>query len=157
MMERTLVLVKPDGVARGLVGKILARIEAKGLRLAGLKMLRVSPQLAERHYAAHSGKPFYPGLIRFITSGPVVAACLEGRKAIESVRRLAGATDAAEAVAGTIRGDLASSNRFNLVHASDSPESAARELANFFSPGELLETGRDSLRWLYDLSEGEPL
>jgi nucleoside-diphosphate kinase len=157
MMQRTLVLLKPDAVERALVGRILARFEAKGLRLAGLKLLRISPELAERHYAVHRGKPFYPGLVRFITSGPVVAACLEGRKAIESVRRLTGKTDSAEAEAGSIRGDLASSNRFNLVHASDSPESAAQELANFFSPGELVDAGRDSLRWLYDLSEGDPL
>jgi nucleoside-diphosphate kinase len=156
-MQRTLVLLKPDAVERGLVGAILARFEAKGLKLAGLKLLRVTPELAERHYAVHRGKPFYPGLIRFITSGPVVAACVEGRKAIEAVRKLAGATDAAEAAPGSIRGDLAASNRFNLVHASDSAESAVQELANFFRPEELVETGRDSLRWLYDLSEGDPL
>ncbi|HOX08017.1 MAG TPA: nucleoside-diphosphate kinase [Planctomycetota bacterium] len=156
-MQRTLVLLKPDAVERALVGRILARFEAKGLRLAGLKLIQVTPALAERHYAAHRGKPFYAGLIRFITSGPVVAVCLEGRKAIESVRRITGSTDAAEAAAGSIRGDFSSSNRFNLVHASDSPESAAQELANFFAPGELVDTSRESLRWLYDLSEGDPL
>jgi len=157
MMERTLVLLKPDAVARGLVGEVLGRLEAKGLKLAGLKLLEVSPELAERHYAVHRGKPFYPGLLRFITSGPVVAACFEGRRAVEVVRRLTGATDAAEAAPGSVRGDLAVSNRFNLVHASDAPETAAAELANFFRPEELVAPGREALRWLYDLSEGDPL
>ena len=157
MMERTLVLLKPDAVARGLVGEVLGRLEAKGLKLAGLKLLKVPPELAERHYAVHRGKPFYPGLVRFITSGPVVAACFEGRRAVAVVRRLTGATDAAEAAPGSIRGDLAVSNRFNLVHASDAPETAAAELANFFRPDELVGPGGESLRWLYDLSEGDPL
>ncbi len=157
MMQRTLVLLKPDAVQRALVGEVLRRFEAKGLKLAGLKLMRVDEELAARHYAVHQGKPFYPGLIRFITSGPVVAVCLEGRKAVESVRRLTGATDGAEAAPGSIRGDLGSSTRFNLIHASDSPESAAAELANFFRDDELVETGRESLRWLYDLSEGDPL
>jgi len=157
MMERTLVLVKPDGVARGLIGEILRRLEAKGLRLAGLKLMAVSRELAERHYAAHRGKPFYPGLIRFITSGPVVAACVEGRSAVEAVRKLTGATDAAAAAPGSIRGDLGASTRFNLVHASDSPDSAAQELANFFGLEELTESPRELLRWTYDFSEGEPL
>jgi nucleoside-diphosphate kinase len=156
-MERTLVLFKPDAVERALVGRILGRLEAKGLRLVGLKLLAVSRELAERHYAVHRGKPFYPGLIRFITSGPVVAACLEGRKAVDAVRKLAGATDCAEAAAGTIRGDLGVSTRFNLIHASDSAETAARELASFFRANELITSSGESLRWLYDLSEGEPL
>lgn len=156
-MERTLLLVKPDAVARGLVGRVLARFEAKGLKLAGLKLLRMSPELAEEHYAVHRGKPFHAGLLRFITSGPVVAACLEGRKAVEVVRRMVGATDAAQAAPGSIRGDLAVSNRFNLVHASDSPEAAAAELARFFSKEELAEAPRQDLRWLYDLSEEPPL
>lgn len=157
MMECTLVLLKPDAVARGLSGEILRRMEAKGLRLVGLKMLRLSPELAARHYAVHQGKPFYPGLIRFITSGPLVAACVEGRKAVEAVRKLAGSTDAAAAPPGSIRGDLGVSTRFNLVHASDSPETAAAEIANFFRPEELLEPAAEPLRWLYDLSEGGPL
>ena len=156
-MERTLVLLKPDAVGRALVGTILARLEAKGLRLAGLKMMPVSPELAERHYAVHRGKPFYPGLVRFITSGPVVAACFEGRKAVEAVRKLAGATDGAEAAPGSIRGDLAESTRFNLVHASDSAQAAAEELARFFRPEELMAVSREELRWTYDLSEGEPI
>jgi nucleoside-diphosphate kinase len=157
MMERTLVLVKPDAVARGLSGEILRRIEAKGLRLVGLKMLSLSPELAGRHYAVHQGKPFYPGLIRFITSGPLIAVCVEGRKAVEAVRKLSGSTDAATAPPGSIRGDLGMSTRFNLVHASDSPETAVAELANFFRPEELVAPASEPLRWLYDLSEGDPL
>jgi nucleoside-diphosphate kinase len=156
-MERTLVLLKPDAVARGLVGRILGRFEAKGLQLAGLKILRVPLQLAEKHYAAHVGKPFYQGLLRFITSGPVVAACLEGKGAVAVARRLLGATNAAEAAPGSIRGDLAMSNRFNLVHASDSVEAAASEIGNFFSAKELIEVPRDLLQWVYDLSEGGAL
>jgi nucleoside-diphosphate kinase len=157
MMERTLVLVKPDAVARGLCGEILRRVEGKGLRLVGLKLLRLSPETAGRLYASHRDRPFFPGLIRFITSGPLVAACVEGRKAIEAVRKLAGPTDAAGAAPGSIRGDLGMSTRFNLVHASDSPETAAAELAVFFRPEELVEPAAEPLRWLYDLSEGDPL
>ncbi len=156
-MERTLVLLKPDAVARALVGRILERFEAKGMRLAGLKMMRVSRQLAEKHYAVHAGKPFYPGLVTFITSGPLVAVCLEGKNAICVVRKLTGATDSGGAEPGSIRGDLGMSYRFNLVHASDSPEAAAEELANFFSPEEMLEPSPESLRWLYDFSEGNPV
>ncbi len=156
-MERTLILLKPDAVARALVGRILERFEAKGLRLAGLKMMRVSRQLAEKHYAAHADKPFYPGLVSFITSGPLVAICLEGKNAISVVRKLTGATDSGAAEPGSIRGDLGMSYRFNLVHASDSPEAAAGELANFFAPEEMLEASPEPLRWLYDLSEGDPV
>jgi nucleoside-diphosphate kinase len=156
-MERTLVLLKPDAVQRALVGRILGRLEAKGLRLAGLKLLTASRELAERHYAVHRAKPFYPGLIRFITSGPLVAACFEGRGAVEAVRKLAGSTDCAGAAPGSIRGDLGVSTRFNLVHASDSAETAERELANFFRADELFAPAGESLRWLYDLSEGDPL
>lgn len=156
-MERTLVLLKPDAVARALVGRILERFEAKGLRPVGLKMLRVSKELAEKHYAVHAGKPFYPGLVRFITSGPLVAVCLEGRDAVAVARKLTGATDCAAAEPGSIRGDLGMSNRFNLVHASDSPETAAGELANFFSPEEIVEPAPEPLNWLYDFSEGEPI
>ena len=156
-LERTLVLLKPDAVARGLVGRILARFEAKGLQLVGMRLMRVPAPLAEKHYAVHAGKPFYPGLVRFITSGPLVAVCLEGREAVTVVRRMVGATNGAEAAAGSIRGDLAMSNRFNLVHASDSAESAAAEIANFFSTGELQVAPRENLRWLYDLSEGGAL
>jgi nucleoside-diphosphate kinase len=137
-VERTLLLVKPDGVRRGLVGEIVARVERKGLKLLALKSLRVPTELAARHYAEHHGKPFYPGLVEHITSGPVVALALEGRSAIAVVRLLIGATNPQTAAPGTIRGDLALALTPNLVHASDSPAAAERELALFFRPDEYL-------------------
>ncbi|MDI9629592.1 MAG: nucleoside-diphosphate kinase [Acidobacteriota bacterium] len=133
-IERTLVLVKPDGVARGLVGQIIGRYEAKGLTLVALEMRTISSELAAQHYAEHVGRPYYPGLVEFVTSGPLVAMVLEGHRAIEAVRLLNGATDSAVAAPGTIRGDLALSNRRNLVHASDSAVTAAREIDLWF-PG----------------------
>ncbi len=135
-LERTLVLVKPDGVRRALVGEIVARLERKGLKLVALKMLRVTPELAQRHYAEHQGKPFYPALIQHITSGPIVAMAVEGRSAISVVRLLTGATNPQTAAPGTIRGDFGLGITPNLVHASDAPESAARELALYFTPEE---------------------
>ncbi len=134
MTQRTLVLIKPDAVRRGLVGTILARYEAKGLTLVTLEQRRVDAAQADRHYADHVEKPWYPPLREFITSGPLVALVLEGTSAIDVVRTMNGATNGAEAAPGTIRGDLALSNRENLVHASDSAESAAREIALWF-PG----------------------
>lgn len=131
-LERTLVLVKPDAVARGLVGNVLARYEAKGLRIAALDLRAVDADLADRHYAEHVEKGWYPGLREFITSGPVVAMVLEGERAVEAVRLLNGATDSAVAAPGTVRGDLALSKQRNIVHASDSVESAAREIAVWF-------------------------
>jgi len=133
-IERTLVLVKPDGVARGLVGQIIGRYEAKGLTLVALEMRTISSELAAQHYAEHVGRPYYPGLVEFVTSGPLVAMVLEGHRAIEAVRLLNGATDSAVAAPGTIRGDLALSNSRNLVHASDSAVTAAREIDLWF-PG----------------------
>jgi nucleoside-diphosphate kinase len=156
-VQRTLVLLKPDAVARRLVGRILARFESRGLAIRGLKLMNVDRDLAERHYAEHAGKPFYSGLVEFIGSGPVVALCLEGKGAVDVVRGMVGATNAAESAPGSIRGDLGMSNRFNLIHASDSPETAAREIANFFGEGELLSGAADELRWIYDWSEGEPI
>lgn len=132
MSERTLVLVKPDAVRRGLAGEVLSRFERKGLALVALELRRIDGDLADRHYAEHVEKDFYPPLREFITSGPLLAAVLEGDEAIAVVRALVGATDGRKAAAGTIRGDLSLSNRENLVHASDSPDSAAREIANFF-------------------------
>ncbi|MBF6146922.1 nucleoside-diphosphate kinase [Nocardia sp. 852002-20019_SCH5090214] len=133
MTEQTLVLIKPDGVARGLVGEIITRIERKGLKIAALKLEQVSEELAAAHYAEHADKPFYGSLIEFITSGPVVAAILEGPRAIAAFRQLAGGTDPVEkAVPGSIRGDYALETQFNLVHGSDSPESAKREIALWF-------------------------
>ena len=136
--ERTLVLVKPDGVQRGLVGVILGRLEARGLKLVGLKLLRVDEALARRHYAAHLDKPFFAGLLQHITSGPVAAAVVEGEHAVEAVRQLMGATDPVKAAPGSVRGDLALTIGRNLIHGSDSSESAATEVALFFQPQELV-------------------
>jgi nucleoside-diphosphate kinase len=146
--ERTLVLVKPDGVQRLLVGRILTRFEERGLKLVGLKLLQVDRSFAERHYAVHRGKPFFEGLLDFITSGPLVALALDGPNAIAVVRSMVGATRPHEAAAGTIRGDLAVETAQNLVHASDGAETAAAELALWFEPGELVEYGRDVDRWV---------
>ncbi len=141
-VERTLFLVKPDGVRRGLSGEILGRLERKGLKVVGAKLLRVPPELAQRHYAEHQGKPFYPALIQHITSGPVLALAVEGRSAVAVVRLLIGATNPQLANPGTVRGDLALGLTPNLVHASDSLESAARELALYFAPDEVLAYSR---------------
>lgn len=133
--EQTLVLIKPDGVKRRLVGEILSRIEAKGLSIAALELVNVGDDLAKRHYAEHEGKPFFDSLLEFITSGPVIAAVVEGPRAVAAFRQIAGATDPVEKAApGTIRGDLALVTQDNLVHGSDSPESATREIALWF-PG----------------------
>lgn len=130
--QRSLVLIKPDAVVRGLIGHIIARYEAKGLTVLSLELREVDNALAARHYAEHEGKPFYPSLLEFITSGPVVAMVLEGEKAIDAIRLINGATDSAAAAPGTIRGDLSLSKNFNLVHASDSLESADREISLWF-------------------------
>ena len=148
MTERTLVLIKPDGVQRQLVGRILARFEDRGLKPVGLKLMHVDRSLAERHYAVHQGKPFYAGLVDFITSGPLVAIALEGPNVISAVRVMVGATRAHEAAAGTIRGDLAIETGQNLVHASDGPETAAAELALWFGAGELVDYAREIDRWV---------
>ena len=132
MSERTLVLVKPDGVRRGLVGEVLSRIERKGLRIVAMDLRVVGKDLAETHYAEHAGKPFYGSLVEFITSGPLVALVAEGPRAIEAFRALAGATDPVRAVPGTIRGDHALEVQDNIVHGSDSPDSAEREIKIFF-------------------------
>ena len=148
MIERTLVLVKPDGVQRLLVGRILARYEERGLKLAGLKLMSVDRELAERHYAVHREKPFFKGLVDFITSGPLVAAALEGPNAIGIIRAMNGATRPHEAAPGSIRGDFAVETAQNLVHASDSPETAAAELAMWFDAEELLDYEREIDRWV---------
>ena len=137
-MERTLVLLKPDAVQRGLVGAILARLEARGLKITGLRMLQMDEPLANRHYEAHAGKPFFKGLVEFITSGPLVAAVVEGRNAVDVVRQTMGPTDSAKAPPGTIRGDLGIDIGRNLIHGSDSPEAAAREIAIFFREMDVL-------------------
>ena len=132
MSERTLVLIKPDGVRRGLAGEVLSRIERKGLRIVAMDMRVVGQDLAETHYAEHAGKPFYGSLVEFITSGPLVAMVVEGPRAIEAFRALAGATDPVKATPGTIRGDYALEVQDNIVHGSDSPDSAEREIKIFF-------------------------
>ena len=132
MSERTLVLIKPDGVRRGLAGEVLSRIERKGLRIVAMDMRVVGRDLAETHYAEHAGKPFYGSLVEFITSGPLVAMVVEGSRAIEAFRALAGATDPVKATPGTIRGDYALEVQDNIVHGSDSPDSAEREIKIFF-------------------------
>ena len=148
MTERTLVLIKPDGVQRLLVGRILARYEERGLRIAGLKLMAVGRELAERHYAVHSARPFFGALVEFITSGPLVAAVLEGPNAIDVVRAMNGATRPQDAAPGTIRGDFALETTQNLVHASDSAETAVAEIALWFSSDELLDYDREIDRWV---------
>lgn len=149
-MERTLVIVKPDGVQRGLVGPILSRLEGRGLKVVGLKMLAVPQALARRHYAVHQGKPFYESLIQYITSAPVIVAVFEGTDAISVVRSSVGATNPAQAAPGTIRGDWALEIGRNLVHASDGPETARDEVALWFQPDELAAWDRQTDRWIFE-------
>lgn len=146
--ERTLVLIKPDGVQRQLVGRILARYEERGLKVAGLKLVHVDRALAERHYAVHREKPFFDSLVEFIISAPLVALALDGPNAIAVVRAINGATRPHEAAPGTVRGDFALETAQNIVHASDAPETAVDELALWFSPHELFDYGRDIDRWV---------
>ena len=136
-MERTLVLLKPDCVERRLMGRIITRFEDKGLNIIALKMLKVTPDLAKQHYAEHVQKPFYPGLEKFITASPIVALVIEGLEAIRVVRDMLGATSGLKAAAGTIRGDYSSSRQMNLVHASDGPDAASREIGLYFKPNEI--------------------
>jgi nucleoside-diphosphate kinase len=145
--ERTLVLIKPDGVQRLLVGRILTRFEERGLKLVGLKLVHVSRELAEQHYAVHSARPFFASLVDFITSSPLVALVLEGPNAISVVRAMVGATRPNEAAPGTIRGDYALETAQNLIHASDGPETAEAELKLWFAPGESVDYARDIDRW----------
>jgi nucleoside-diphosphate kinase len=149
-MERTLIIVKPEGVQRGLIGNVITRLEQRGLKFVGLKLLHITPELAERHYGVHRGKPFYPGLVKLITSGPVVVGVVEGPMAINVVRTTMGATNAAEAIPGTIRGDYALEIGFNIIHGSDGPETAAQEINLFFRPGELLNYALVTDQWVYE-------
>ena len=150
MTQRTLVLVKPDGVQRGLIGEIIRRIEARGLKLIALKLIQITPELAKRHYAEHQGKPFFDGLVSFITSAPVVAMIWEGREAVTVVRTLMGSTDPLKAAPGTIRGDLALDLAMNLIHGADSPDRAKAEIALFFTPDEIHEYDRTVDRWILE-------
>jgi len=138
-MQRTLILFKPDAVQRRLAGKLLSRLEDKGLKIVGLKMLKVTKELSAKHYAEHVSKPFYPLLEEFITSGPVIALVAEGPKAVQVVRTMMGPTNGAEAAPGTIRGDFGISRQMNLMHGSDSPEAAEKEIAVYFKPEELCD------------------
>ncbi len=156
-MQRTLLIVKPDGVVRRLIGKIIARFEDKGLRIVGMKMMRVSSALAKKHYAEHKGKSFYPCLINFITSGPVVVFVVEGVEAIAICRKMMGATFGPEAAPGTIRGDFGASRSNNLIHGSDSPKSAKREIALYFKSSELIKYSDEDYKWIYNYSEGNPV
>ena len=149
-LERTLVIVKPDGVQRGLIGPILSRLEARGLRIIGLKLVQVSQDLAARHYAEHEGKPFYAGLLKYITSAPVIVACVEGTSAVQMVRNTVGATNPLNAAPGTIRADYALDIGRNLIHASDAPATAERELALWFTEAELVPYARDIDPWIFE-------
>jgi nucleoside-diphosphate kinase len=153
-MERTLILFKPDCVERRLVGRILARFEDKGLNVIAMKMMRVTPELAKKHYAEHVQKNWYPTLEGFITAGPIVAAVLEGLEAIRVVREMLGATSGLKAAAGTIRGDFSSSRQMNLVHASDGPEAATREVPLYFKPDEIIAHTLTITPWHRAADEG---
>jgi nucleoside-diphosphate kinase len=155
-MERSLIILKPDAVQRGLVGEIVTRFEKKGIQIAGLKFMKIPTQLAETHYEPHKGKGFYAGLVKFMTSSPVVVIALQGKDVINISRKMMGATFGSKAEPGTIRGDYGVSNSFNLIHGSDSPESAERELKLFFKPDELLDWQPASQGWVYDMSKGSP-
>lgn len=147
-MERTFLAVKPDGVQRGLVADIIGRFERKGYKLVGLKMMQVTKEIAENHYGEHKGKGFFDGLVGFITSGPIVAMAWEGPNVIATARKMMGATNPANAEGGTIRGELATDIGRNVIHGSDSPESAVRELGIFFKPEELVSWERTNEKWI---------
>ena len=149
-MERTFIIIKPDAVQRGLTGEILGRFEKRGLRIIGMKFLQISQALAEKHYAVHAGKPFFNGLVSYITSSPVVVIALEGTNAVAAARKTIGATKPQEAEAGTIRGDLALEIGRNLVHGSDSVENGQIEVANFFTEAELNSWQRNTDPWIFE-------
>jgi nucleoside-diphosphate kinase len=155
-MEKTLIILKPDAVQRGLMGRIISRFEDKGLQIVGAKFMQISQELAARHYEAHREKKFYQGLVRFMTSSPVLVLAVQGVSAIEISRKMMGATFGSKAEAGTIRGDFGVSNSFNLIHGSDSPEAAQREIGLFFGPGEVLDYPRPADAWVYDMSGAKP-
>lgn len=149
-MERTFVMVKPDGVQRSLVGEVISRLERKGLKIVAMKMLWIAREMAENHYAEHREKPFFSALVDYITSGPVVAMVVEGKNAIKVVRTLVGATNPVEAAPGTIRGDFGLDVGRNVVHASDSPQSAEREISLFFSDDEIINWEKADESWIYE-------
>jgi nucleoside-diphosphate kinase len=149
-MERSLIILKPDAVQRGLIGPILTRIEQRGLKLAGLKLMQIDETLARRHYAIHEGKPFFEGLVEYIVSGPVVVLVVTGKNVIATVRSTVGATNPSQAAPGTIRGDFGVEIGRNLIHASDSPENGEKEIALFFQDHELVDLSRSIDRWIYE-------
>ncbi len=156
-MEQTFIALKPDAVQRGYIGTIIERFERKGFKLVGLKLMQVSQQLAEKHYQEHTQKPFFKGLVSFITSGPIVAMVWEGNNVVESARKMMGATNPKDALPGTLRGDFAVDMGRNIVHGSDSAESAKREIGLFFSPDELLSGWhRSTESWVYEEAQKEP-
>ncbi len=146
-MERSLVLIKPDAIQRGLTGEIISRLEKKGLKLVAMKMIHMNKSMAEKHYAIHKGKPFFEDLVSFITSSPIVAIVFQGDNAVNIIRRSMGETNPAESASGTIRGDLAISIEHNLIHGSDSLKNATKEISVFFSSGEILDYSRDIDSW----------
>jgi len=152
-MERTLIILKPDAIQRRLIGRLIQRFEEKGLAVGGMKLMRIPRDLAERHYAPHKGKPFYPGLIDYITSGPVVVMVLQGERCIEIARTMMGKTFGYEASPGTIRGDFGASRSFNLIHGSDAPESAKTEIALYFQEKELLDYAPPDRSWVFPASD----
>ena len=149
-MERTLVLVKPDAMQRGLAGEVISRLERRGLKIAAIRLLKVSPKLAKQHYAEHVGKPFFDGLVEYISSSPIVAAVFEGHNAIAAVRQTFGATNPLNAAPGSVRADFGLQTGRNLVHASDSPASAKREIALFFGDVAPISWKRDVDRWVFE-------
>ncbi len=155
-METSLIILKPDAIQRGLMGRIISRFEEKGLQIVGAKLMHISQELAAKHYADHASKPFYPGLVKFMTSSPVLVLAIRGNGAVTICRNLMGATFGSKAAGGTIRGDFGVSNSFNLIHGSDSPEAAVRELGLFFKDGEVLDFARAGDAWVYDMSGGKP-
>jgi len=154
-METSLIILKPDAVQRGLMGRIITRFEDKGLQIVGARMMTISPELAAQHYTDHLGKAFYEGLVRFMTSSPVLLLAVRGVGAVAICRKMMGATFGSKAEPGTIRGDFGVSNSFNLIHGSDSPQAAERELALFFGTGEVQNWKRAGEPWIYDLSGGK--
>jgi nucleoside-diphosphate kinase len=155
-MERTLIILKPDAVQRGLIGEIISRFEKKGIVVVGAKFTKIAQQTAETHYAPHKGKPFYEGLVKFMTSSPVLVLALAGKDVITVARKMMGATFGSKAEPGTIRGDYGISNAFNLIHGSDSPEAAAKELGLFFKADELIDWTPTVQSWVYDMAKGTP-
>ena len=148
-MERSLVLIKPDAVQRGIAGTIIARFERRGLRIVAMKMIQMDKALAQRHYAVHQNKPFFNDLVKFITSSPIIAAVFEGKNAVEVIRQTMGETNSAKASPGTIRGDYGIDLQYNLVHGSDSLENASKEIDLFFSAEEIFNYGRELDTWIY--------